>query len=61
MNIYTCSNDWWNEVKQYNGSPKKEEYVRAVREYYQKASIPTCEDYYVDDKNYIRPYVPESI
>lgn len=39
----------------------KEEYVRAVREYYQKASIPTCEDYYVDDKNYIRPYVPESI
>ena len=43
------------------GSPKKEEYVRAVREYYQKASIPTCEDYYVDDKNYIRPYVPESI
>lgn len=61
LNIYTCSNDWWNAVKQYNGSPKKEEYVRAVREYYQKASIPTCEDYYVDDKNYIRPYVPESI
>lgn len=61
MNIYSSLNDWWVAVKRYNGSPKQEEYVKAVKEYYEGASIPTYNDYYVNDKNYIRPYVPDSI
>lgn len=61
LNIYTCTNDWWTTVKKYNGSPKQDEYLKAVKEYFTKSKTPSNQDYYVDNKNYIKPHVPKSL
>jgi len=47
--------DWQFATREYNGSPEKEAYIKAVDAYYKEATVPKASDYYVDNENYIIP------